>query len=127
MITGFEKIIEERILKAQKTGQFDNLEGSGRPLVFDDANVPEDLKMAYKILKNADYLPPEIELKKEIRKTEDLLAGIKDEAERYKILKKLNFMILKLNSVRDTSIRHEMPQYYLDKLATRITPEKKGK
>lgn len=121
MFTGFEKIVEERIRIAQKKGEFDNLEGRGKPLVFeDDRHVPEELRVAYKILKNANCLPPEIELKKEIRQTEDLLAGMTDTALRYRTLKKLNFLILKLNSMRNTAIEFEEPQQYMDKLAERI-------
>lgn len=121
MLAGFEKIVEERIRIAQKKGDFDNLEGRGRPLVFeDDRHVPEELRLAYKILKNADCLPPEIELKKEIRQTEDLLAGMRDTALRYRTLKKLNFLILKLNSLRNTAIAFQEPQHYMDKLAARI-------
>jgi hypothetical protein len=121
MLTGFEKIVEERIRIAQKKGEFENLEGRGKPLVFeDDRHVPEELRVAYKILKNANCLPPEIELKKEIRQTEDLLAGMTDTALRYRTLKKLNFLILKLNSIRNTAIQFEEPQQYMDKLAERI-------
>jgi len=66
MIQGFEKIVEERILKAQKKGDFENLIGSGKPLKLNENYyIPEELRLAYKILKNADCLPPEIELKKE--------------------------------------------------------------
>lgn len=117
MIQGFEKIVEERILTAQKKGEFENLEGFGKPLALhDDCHVPEELRLAYKILKNADCLPPEIELKKEIRQTEELLAGIQDTAEKYRLLKKINFLILKLNTIRGSSVMFEMPQYYMEKL-----------
>jgi len=121
MIPGFNKIVEERIAKAQKNGEFDNLDGTGKPLKLrDDRCVSEDLRLAYKILKNADFVPPEIELKKEIKQTEDLLAGMPDTAEKYRTLKKLNFLIMKLNSLRNTSITFEMPQQYTDKLANRF-------
>jgi len=121
MLCGFEKIVEERILKAQKMGEFENLPGSGKPLVFEDNRfISEELRLAYKILKNADCLPVEIELKKEIKQTEDLLAGMQETSEKYRIVKKLNFLILKLNSMRDTSIAHEMPQAYTGKLIERF-------
>jgi len=121
MLCGFEKIVEERILKAQKMGEFENLPGSGKPLVFEDNRfISEELRLAYKILKNADCLPVEIELKKEIKQTEDLLAGMQETSEKYRIVKKLNFLILKLNSIRDTSIAHEMPQVYTGKLIERF-------
>lgn len=121
MIPGFDKIVEERILKAQKKGEFENLTGSGKPLSFaNDSCVAEELRLAYKILKNADFVPPEIELKKEIQQTEELLAGMQETAEKYRIIKKLNFLIMKLNSCRDTAISLEMPQHYTDKLVERF-------
>ena len=125
MLCGFEKIIEERILTAQKRGEFENLPGAGKPLKFeDDRFVSEELRLAYKILKNADCVPVEIELKKEIKQTEDLLAGMQETSEKYRILKKLNFLILRLNSIRDTSIVHEMPQVYTGKLVERFENSK---
>ena len=127
MLYGFEKIVEERILKAQKRGEFENLPGAGKPLEFEDDHfVSEDLRLAYKILKNADCVPVEIELKKEIKQTEDLLAGMQETSEKYHILKKLNFLILKLNSIRDTSIVHEIPQVYSGKLVERFENSKAG-
>jgi hypothetical protein len=131
MLAGFEKIVEERILQAQRKGVFENLPGAGKPLVIeDDRHVPEDLRLAYKILKNADCIPPEIELKKEIKRTEDILAGMDETVEKYHTLKKLNFLIMKLNALRDTAIAFEMPQQYLGKLAGRFeskTSENKNK
>jgi len=125
MIHGFEKIVEERIQKAQKRGDFENLPGSGKPLTFrNDCLVPEDLRLVYKILKNADCIPPEIELKNQIKRTEDLLAGMEETSEKYRLLKKLNFLILKLNSMRDTSVALEVPQHYMGKLTERFENSK---
>jgi len=121
MIPGFNKIVEERIRKAQKKGEFDNLEGTGEPLdLAADQAVAEELRLAYKILKNADCLPPEIEIKKEIHQTEELLAGMTDTAEKYRTMKKLNFLIMKLNTIRSTSIKFEEPQKYTDKLIKKL-------
>jgi len=124
MLKGFNKIVEERIKKAQKKGEFDDLPGSGKPLTHDDTNVPEDLRLAYKILKNADCIPPEIELKKEINRIEEVLAGMQDTAEKYRILKKLNFLIMKLNLTRSGSIKFELPQQYETQLAGRFETKK---
>ena len=126
MFTGFSKIIEERIRKAQKKGAFENLEGAGKPLnLKDDSHIAEDLRLAHKILKNSDFLPPEIELKKEIQRTEDLLSGMKDTAQKHRTLKKLNYLIMKLNACRDTSIELEVPQKYSLKLVDRLEAAKK--
>lgn len=116
MLSGFEKIVEERIMQALKKGAFDNLPGSGKPLSFGEMNLPEDLKLAYKILKNGDCLPPEIELRKEIRQTEDLLERTGDTAEMYRIIKKLNFLVMKLNSLRQGAVEFEVPQRYQTRL-----------
>ena len=126
MLTGFEKIVEERIRRAQKKGEFENLSGSGKPLIFeDDICVSGELRLAYKILKNADCLPPEIELKNEIKQTEVLLESMKDTAEKYRILKKINFLIMKLNSIRRGSIEFELPQKYEEKLTRRFGQKRK--
>ncbi len=130
MITGFEKVVEERIRKAQKKGAFDNLPGAGRPLnLVQDQHIPEDLRLPFKILKNADCLPPEIELKKEIHRTEELLAQMPDTAERYKTIKKLNFLIMKLNASRSGNIQFDIPQHYLgevvDKMASKTEKHSK--
>ena len=117
MIPGFNKIVEERIRRAQKKGEFKKLEGSGKPLdLLEDQTVAEELRLAYKILKNSDCLPPEIELKKEIQQTEELLSGMGETAEKFRTMKKLNFLIMKLNTLRNTSIEFEAPQKYSDKM-----------
>ena len=128
MISGFEKIVEERIRRAQERGEFDALSGAGRPLeLAPDGHIAEDLRLAYKILKNADCLPPEVELKKDIEKTEDLLAAMPETAEKYLALKKLNFLILKLNAMRSTSIVNEIPQLYASKVVSRLEAGKRRK
>ena len=101
MIPGFETLVEERIKKAQKDGAFDNLEGTSKPLKFEDQHIPEEFRLAHKILKNSGFLPPEVELTKKITQTEQLLeAAIIDSPERLKIQKKLNYLFVKLNTIR---------------------------
>jgi hypothetical protein len=125
MLKGFQKIIEERIKGAQRKGEFDNLPGSGKPLnLEDDRFVPEDLRLAFKILKNADCVPPEIELKKEIEQLEAMMSKMDGAARKYKLLKKLNFLIMKLNLNRNTSAEFEMPQQYETKLVERFESKK---
>ncbi len=121
MFPGFEKIVEERILRAQKNGAFEDLPGAGKPLRLEEnGHIPEDLRLAHKILKNADCLPPELETQKEIRQTEELLAGMEDTAEKYHTMKKLNFLIMKLNTIRNTSVNLDMDQVYMAKLTERF-------
>jgi hypothetical protein len=117
----FQKIAERRILEAIREGAFDDLPGAGQPLrLEDDSNVPEDLRVAYKILKNAGYVPKEVALRKEIAQVEDLLEDMEDTKARYRQLKKLNFLITRLNILRKTSVNLEMGQRYEKKLAERF-------
>jgi hypothetical protein len=117
----FQKIAERRILEAIREGAFDDLPGAGQPLQLeDDSHVPEDLRVAYKILKNAGFVPKEIALRKEILQAEDLLAGMEDTKAKYRKLKKLNFLITKLNMLRKTHASMEKMQHYEKKLAERF-------
>jgi hypothetical protein len=118
---GLEEIIEIRIKEAQERGEFDNLPGRGEPLhMEDDSRIPEDLRLAHKILKNANCLPPEIEIKKEIRQMEDMLEHIPDEKEKYRQVKRINYKIMKLNMMRKKPLILEESQLYYDKLAEKM-------
>jgi hypothetical protein len=120
---GFDKIAEKRIRDALEKGDFDALPGRGKPLhLEDDSGVPEDLRLAYKILKNANCLPPEVELKREIRQMEDMLATLPDEKEKYRHIKRINYKIMQLNMMgRKSPLLEETQIYYkrmLDKMAS---------
>jgi len=127
MITGFEKIVEERIRQAQKNGDFEDLPGAGKPLHFEETgHIPEDLRLAYKMLKNADCIPPELAIKKEIVNTEALLEQMTDTQLKYKTLKKLNYLIMKLNTLRKSAIVFELPQKYEERVADRLSCNHSG-
>ena len=91
-------IAEERIRRAQEEGVFDNLPGKGKPLQLeDDSRIPEDLRLAYKILKNANCLPPEMELRKEIFSLRQLLDAATDDDMRRDLRRQLNLLVLRHN------------------------------
>jgi Domain of unknown function (DUF1992) len=57
----FDLIAERRIAEAIARGELEGLPGEGRPLELDDdALVPEELRAAHRILKNAGIAPPEV-------------------------------------------------------------------
>ena len=67
MIKALQQIAEQRIAKAIEDGTLKIAGWKNKPLPLDDdAFVPDDLKMAYKILKNSGYVPTEVETGKEI-------------------------------------------------------------
>lgn len=94
----FTMLSEEKIREAYKNGEFNDLPGFGKPLAPDEAaNVPKELRMAYRLLKNAGYSPEENELKKEMLTIEDLIKNCYDEEERERLKKKFTEKLLQYN------------------------------
>jgi hypothetical protein len=113
-------IAERRIDEARERGELDNLPGSGAPLERgDDALVPEDLRVAHRILKNAGMLPPQLEPHREIREIEALLLQTEDESGRGRLLSRINFLL-----ARSAAGRHHgdlrVEQAYAERLSERL-------
>src|SRR5262249_37611771 len=84
-------IAEQRIREAIDRGFFDDLPLKGRRLrLEEDESIPPELRMAFKILKDAGCLPPEVELRREIASLSELLDTIADPAERSRLRRELN-------------------------------------
>ena len=108
----FARIAEERIRKAVEEGLFEDLKNAGRPLDFEDETwVPEDLRITYRVLKNAGHIPPELELKKEIMNLRSLVETIDDDRERLKKLAELNYKLLCFNMMRKRPLSLEAREY----------------
>ncbi len=117
----FAKIAESRILEAMEAGEFENLQGKGQPLKLeDDSHIPPELRMAYKILKNADCLPPELQLRQEVLTLQDLVASMEDEAEKLKQMRRLNFLVMKLGMMRPMSAQLLEHDLYTPKVLERL-------
>jgi hypothetical protein len=87
----FALVAEDKIRTAIKNGEFDHLPGMGQPLQLEDlSSVPEDLRMAYKVLKNAGFINDEKSLDKEIRTLQDLIRCCTDPEEKQRLERKLN-------------------------------------
>jgi hypothetical protein len=75
----FSRVAETRIREAIAQGEFDNLPGRGKPLNLEDYfSTPEDLRMAFSILKNANCAPVEVELLNEVARLQQALADASD-------------------------------------------------
>jgi hypothetical protein len=73
-------LIEKHISRAHARGDFDNLPGAGKPLdLGEDAHLPAELRMAYRVLKNAGYVPEELQQIQDIAQLEAQLYGTLDE------------------------------------------------
>ena len=117
----FQRIAEQRILEAQRNGAFDNLPGKGKPLELEDTNwVPDDLRIAYHVLKNAHVLPPEAELLKDVHTLEDLLKHVEDEGERRALAKSIQWKMIRLDLLKRRSLDLSAVRTYSRKLVAKF-------
>jgi hypothetical protein len=122
----FERVAENRILEAIEAGLFDNLPGKGQPLNLEnDSHIPPELRMAYKILKNADCLPPELVLRKEVLTLQELVASMEDEAEKLLQMRRLNFLMIKLGMMRPVSAQIMEHDLYTPKILEKLETKNK--
>jgi len=92
-----ESSIEEKIRQAMARGEFDNLAGKGKPLDLDAYfNTPEDMRMAFAMLKSNDFIPDGVEKFNEIARLKETLATCTDPDEKALLTKKLNELNLAL-------------------------------
>lgn len=116
-----DQIAERTIQAAQERGEFDNLPGVGKPLILeDDSLVPEDLRAGYRLLKNAGYLPPELQLHGEIHEIEQLLAEVQDTSAYVQAERRLRYLRLRLNHYRGDSIDFVIERQYQEKLLQKL-------
>lgn len=118
----FDELAESRIREAMERGDFDDLPGAGTPLPLEeDGFIPEEMRMAYKILKNAGYIPPEVELRRDINATQSALsAEYDDDPARRRNLKKLQCLFLRLDESRHRQANLLLQQEYYDRVLKRL-------
>ena len=118
----FSKIAEQRIREAIENGEFEDLENAGRPIAFEDETwIPEDLRAAYRVLKNAGCIPHELQLRKEVLSLRDLINTIDDDSERLRKIRELNFKLIKLGEMRKSPLHIERFPEYEKKIFEKLT------
>jgi hypothetical protein len=86
----FSHIAEKRIREAIAQGQFENLPGAGQPLNLEEYfSTPEEVRMAYSILKNANCAPAEVELLNDVSRLERAVAQTVDVTARESLQREL--------------------------------------
>ena len=116
----FALIAEQRIQDAEKEGAFDNLPGKGRPLDLEsDAAVPEELRMAYTVLRNAGYVPPEVADRRELDDLLDLLERCPEEREKVSQMRRLEALVFRLNR-QGRSLALEANDAYYARVLARV-------
>jgi Domain of unknown function (DUF1992) len=97
-----ESAIEQRIREAMERGEFDDLPGKGKPIDLDAYfSTPEDLRMAFSILKSNDFVPEEVEIFREIADLKEKLAETQGETERAELSRRLHERNLALSLMLD--------------------------
>jgi hypothetical protein len=103
-----ENSIEKRIKEAIEAGEFDNLEGAGKPLDLDGYfNMPEDLRMGYSVLKSAKIVPEEVDRMKEISEMKEQIKSCADADKKRSLIKTLNEKILAFNLIMERNRRRK--------------------
>jgi hypothetical protein len=94
----FEKLAERKIREAIEAGEFDRLPNAGQPISLDQYfSLPEHLRMAYSVLKNANCLPEEVHLLNDVARLESALAGELEPVARERLLAELRDARLRLD------------------------------
>ena len=117
--------VEQSILRAITRGEFDDLPGSGKPLCLeDDRLIPEELRLAHRILNNAGYVPKEIQLFNQLAQLE-MQCVERDEVGEVAALKKIRIIrdqIEASNSRMSVLLRDRSE--YVSKLIQRVSKSK---
>ncbi|BAI80102.1 conserved hypothetical protein [Deferribacter desulfuricans SSM1] len=110
-------LAELKIKEAIEKGELDNLNCKGKKLEIEDLSmIPEELRAAYKVLKNANVLPEELHLQREIKTIEDLLEHCFDDEEKQRLTKKLTEKSLRFNILMEKRGRSLAYYEYKEKI-----------
>jgi len=116
-----ERLAEQKIQEAQSRGEFDNFSGAGTPLPEEDGivGVAPSLRMAYRILKNAGYVPEEVRLRREISEVRQLLQqGFNDEQQSSQVRRRLLMLTERLGHLRGGNLM--LADRYLTQVVERL-------
>ena len=117
----FEILVEKKLAEAEREGRFRGLPGSGRPLPRDDLDrVPRELRMAYKLLRDAGYLPEELEARRELVRLDDLLAACSEPDQRRELARRRSLQLLRYELLMERRRRTSAHRAYAGKIAGRL-------
>lgn len=115
-----DTLAERRIAEAIERGELSGLPGEGRPLALDDDTlIPAELRTAYRMLKNAGFVPPEVESLREIGELERLIERSDDQAQRDRAARRLELIWQRL-AIRSPAARVHA-RTYRDRLLAHLS------
>jgi hypothetical protein len=93
----FERVAEQKIREAIEAGAFDNLPNAGARLDLEEYfAMPEDVRMAYSVLKSANCLPEEVMLFADIARLEAPMAAAHEPEAKARLANRLQDARLRL-------------------------------
>jgi hypothetical protein len=114
-----DALVEQRIAAAAARGEFDDLPGAGAPQELDDdLLVPEEVRVANRILKNAGFVPPTVELLRSLRHLQEEVNATGDRLTRCRLQAKLLALDMALESLRGEPT--VVPREYCRRIAERL-------
>jgi hypothetical protein len=115
-----DALVEQRISAAAARGEFNNLPGAGERLEFgDDALVPEEVRVANRIMKNAGFVPPAVEHLRALRDLQNETGHAENSAPRLKLQAKMLALDMALESLRGNCT--VVPLEYRRRIAERLS------
>ncbi|WP_109483304.1 DnaJ family domain-containing protein [Paraburkholderia sp. C35] len=115
-----DALVEQRIAAAAARGEFDDLPGAGAPQALDDDTlVPEEVRVANRILKNAGFVPPAVEQLRALRDLQNELDAVSDRATRCHLQAKMLALDMAIESLRGGPL--VMPREYCRRIAERLS------
>jgi len=122
-LPGFAQIVENRITEAIARGEFDNLPGAGKPLdLDDDLLIAEEERVAFRIMKNAGCVPPDVERLAEL---ERLLANLGTDDENGNCARRLHALVMRLEAEGRTATATRAWRDYEAALARKMDARKR--
>ena len=120
-----DALVEQRISAAAARGEFDDLPGAGAPLEFDDdLLVPEEVRVANRIMKNAGFVPPAIEHLRALHDLQDEFDKVAEPAARCRIQAKMLALDMAIESLRGGPM--VLPREYCRRIAERLSERVAG-
>lgn len=96
------RLADRKIEQAMRDGKFDRIEGAGRPLELEPAPAEENARLtwwALRLLKQNDFVPHEVQWRKEIEQLKEKLEHARDDADVVHLVATINRLVMKLNTL----------------------------
>src|SRR5688500_12940017 len=105
--SALRRLADRRIEEAMREGKFDNLAGMGKPLELEPMPAEENARLmwwAIKLMRNADFTPDEVRLRKQIDTLRDELATARTEQRVVDLVTTINAAVKRVNTLGTNAI-----------------------